>query len=248
LTLLELVVVLVILVALASILVPLLPRILGRAHSATGATNLTEINKIIHTYHATNLKYPEGLDNLVDTAGSDVHLAIPGRAALGTITLTAATAGQLHVAGIHEIYSMIDDPGAGDVWNATFWPYSNVAGRVRPAALDVVDDTPTVVTVPTIDVDAIYGENDEIATYVVFGLGDLCSAVGQQGLMVDAPVHFEPNAEGNTAETYQRFGLVFGLPTDTAEPAVFVGAVAFHHGGIAGPHDALESHFGDHNH
>jgi prepilin-type N-terminal cleavage/methylation domain-containing protein len=240
LTLLELVVVMIILVALAGIVVPMLPGLMGRAHMSTGATNMDELNKLVLMHHAMEQSYCNGLDNLIDDAGTVfAKLPAPNPSIYSVKTLTAAEASALNAAGITDVYNLDDATES-----PTFDPYKDAVAESVATGLKVVQVTAAAVSAA---LDADLGT----AEYVVFGLGKMSPFTGAGGMMLEAPVHFGEQANAAPDQVYSRFGLVFQLVAADGDPlptARFAGSVAFHGDGIAGADAPLEAYYAGHNH
>jgi Tfp pilus assembly protein PilE len=243
LTLLELVVVLTILIALAGILVPLLPGMLRRAHTSTGATNMGEIVKIMETVNLVDRGYPDGYDSLMDDNGLYELLpgydATGGGTACGTELVTTTLDGDEQVllaeAGVTILYGM--DEGTD---NATFEPYSSTDDITIDDSGSGSDVTVAALSAAA----ALRLFNDNTADrYVVFGLGAQSTIVGREGI-ANAPVHFGAGEAGPEDE-YSRFGVVFDV---TADPAEFVGAVAFHGNGLGTIDEAVSGWYAGHDH
>ncbi|MCL4207053.1 MAG: prepilin-type N-terminal cleavage/methylation domain-containing protein [Pirellulaceae bacterium] len=237
LTLLELVVVMVILVALAGILVPMLPGMLGRAHAVNHSANVVEINKVWGLYANMNGGYPDGLDSLI--SGTGLFSQLPGGSDLIAAQLDDDQADALKAAGITTVYSMDNTTD-----NATMEPYGA---------------TPTTVTIDEDEYAAflngaaarrLFGDSATAALdaaaseYVVFGVGQNCTAIGTNFGMQSAPLHFDDHGH-SPVEHYSRFGVVFNT---AVLPASFVGTVAFHEGHLSGLDDAIAGWHGAHQH
>ncbi len=237
LTLLELVVVMVILVALAGILVPMLPGMLGRAHAVNHTANITEINKIWGLYTNVNGSYPDGLDSLI--SGTDLYDKVHSDEDLLAGQLEDGQADALIAAGITTVYSMSNTTD-----NATMEPYG-----ATTTAVAIADDAYAAflngaAARRLFGVASTAALDDAASEFVVFGVGQNCTAIGANFGMQSAPIHFEDRGH-SPIEHYSRFGVVF----NTAElPARFVGTVAFHEGHLSGLDDGLAGWHGGHQH
>lgn len=238
LTLLELVVVMVILVALAGILVPMLPSMLGRAHAVNHSANVTEINKIWGLYANMKGGYPDHLDSLVTGAG-ERYVKLPSDEDLLVAELTDPQADALKAAGVRHVYNMDDTTD-----NATMEPY------VLPLAAVDIDEAVDVAFLNGAAARRLFGvtatsvADTAASAYVVFGVGQNCTAIGASFGMQSAPIHFNDH-DHSPMEDYSRFGVVF----NTAElPASFAGAVSFHHGHLSGLDDSQVAWHGDGHH
>ena len=238
LTLLELVVVMVILVALAGILVPMLPGMMGRAHAVNHSANVVEINKIWGLYANTNGGYPDGLDSLI--SGTDLYDKVHSDEDLLAGQLTDPQADALRAAGVRNVYLM---DNATD--NATMEPYV-----AAPATATPIDEDVYAAFLNGAAARRLFGVNatlvaDAVASeFIVFGVGQNCTAIGANFGMQSAPIHFDDHGH-SPVEHYSRFGVVF----NTAElPASFAGTVAFHDGHLSGLDDAIAGWHGSHQH
>jgi len=237
----------VILVALAGILVPMLPGMLGKAHSSAHTTNVGELNKVWELFYANNRGYPDGLDSLI--AGTDVFSKIPeatgGPYTAQTVTELATLVGvdadnvieRLNEVGITTVYHM-----DATTDNATFEPYVLTGGLPTPTPIVAATELCQVASAEVNE--KLNGHLDGV--FVAFGVGSRNTAVGRGG-MAEAPVHFSDAAgpEGDPTQVYCRYGVIFNIKQD---PPVFVGAVAFHHGGIGGADAGLSGYYAGHHH
>lgn len=247
LTLIELVVVLVIVAATAGLMLPLIPNIIQRTEAAVGTANISEIAKAIQLYETTNFSYPERFDSLATSNGlfdglpvNSVDGTVVGRGGTSDLVANALTAEQaiaLAAAGITEVANLVDAAAAPGGWSVTADPY---------------DETPTFTTIDVSGVEAAFVNSsdtsvgnaferlnlNEDSEYVVFGLGRLCTIVGQN--MAEAPVHFLGGQVSRNlpaedrAPAYGRYGVIFEVSNavTTIERARFVGVVALEPDGL----------------
>jgi hypothetical protein len=237
---LELVVVMVILVALAGILVPMLPSMLGRAHAVNHSANVSEMNKIWGLYANINGGYPDRLDSLI--SGTALFAKLPDHMDDDLVPgeLTDPQADALKAAGVRNVYLMDD---ATD--NATMEPYG-----AAPATPTLIDEDVYAAFLNGAAARRLFGDTattaagDAASEFVIFGVGQNCTAIGANFGMQSAPIHFDGHGH-SPIEHYARFGVVF----NTAEtPARFAGAVAFHEGGLSGLDDSQVAWHGGGHH
>ena len=247
-TLVELVIVMLILVALAGIMVPLFGGFTDRAHNSAASANISEIAKQLELFSAKTQKgYPDNWDNLALNAstvwtptGASVTVGISPNAA---ILMSPAPLGTDEVQSlINAGITHITDANANKTDNATFHAFN--------LSTDLIDLTTTAAPYAiTLNMAALQSagvglQNADTSkfTYVLLGLGQSCTAVGQ--VMVSAPVHYDTI---DPAVFYQRYGAIFAVPIQGSPnrqaPARLVGVVGIHDGGFAG----LDQHIGDYN-
>ena len=242
-TLIELTVVLLVLVALAGIMVPLLTGYLERSHNGAAAANISEITKQVELYKVKTLKgYPDGWDSLCQSSAlwtsTSTPYGVPVNAAalLKAQALTATEAQALNDAGITKL-----------------WDFTGFALNAQSATFDTpttsvaVDPAGTLPTVAMIDPAQFTGTalaetvpNADFSTYdyVLFGLGNRCTAVGS--VMVEAPVHFDTI---DPAVFYQHYGVIFAVPKSNVSGIVkLVSVVGIHDGGLSGMHDHIKEY------
>jgi prepilin-type N-terminal cleavage/methylation domain-containing protein len=237
LTLMEMVVVLSILAALAAIMIPLFPNILRRAHKATDATQTSEVAKAVQLYQALYFGYPNDLDMLLTSTGSDPDY-LPGigtsAGVFGGFTTTYALQQEdvdaLGRVGITSLMPLIATNPAHPTMN----PY--------PSAVPATDriTLATGTTVRILNNTAIWGATglnpsflqaansaDPGATYMVVGVGPRNSMVSK--VMQDAPQSVPQDNSFTPSTRYSRVGLIFkirGAEVTQTERARFIAAVA----------------------
>ncbi len=91
-TLIELVVVLIIIAALAGLAIPLVSMLTRSTNMATSAANQQEIANNIELYFTLQKRFPQGMDSLITTGGTDIYKAVPSDANTQTIGLPYAGA------------------------------------------------------------------------------------------------------------------------------------------------------------
>jgi len=252
LTLIELTVVLLILVALAGVLVPYLSGYIERGHGASSADNMKELVKSWELYrvkflnsstHQPTPGYPDRLDSLVETGGNNLFSRLDAEltANLTSTALTAVQAASLADSGITGVYdhrAAADFPAVAPfVPSATFGDeveghYATTLGTVRNLAAmgRVAIVSPAWV--------ANHLNAEPAGTYVAFGVGARCAAVGK--VMADAPVHFNENGQDPNG-VYSRFIVVFQIPG----PAAAVGFKARFAGVLSSHGCGLGEHLGE---
>jgi type II secretory pathway pseudopilin PulG len=245
LTLLELVIVMTILVALAGILVPLLPDLAEKGSQSSGVTNVVELDKVLQTYYAVNLRYPDGYDSLLNTSQEiSSLLPVPELGAPvpvgGWVVAGSVDNGQferLKRAGVTRVYDFSDS----DAFHATLYPYGpDPKMTIPPTGRDLAADSEMAVLAKKNDTyaGAIVGTQlDDTHTYVVLGVGPACSLCGPNGQIREAPLFLQPKALRATDENYQRLCAVFDVgPTDTqgkGATAKLVAVVGIKGGGLS---------------
>jgi prepilin-type N-terminal cleavage/methylation domain-containing protein len=261
-TLMELIVVLVVLVALAGILVPILPNMITRAHSATGAASAQETAKAIQMYESLNFRHPNGWDSLVEV-GTGLTLR-PDRFTVvelnGGTPLAVRIQDALISAGIVSSYTMAagiqgngrpeghsNAPANGDRIN-TFSPY---AGPIAdPTGIEDLADGGRVVTLggsalnelnrfgfPAPGAFEPTGVDPTTAAYVLFGVGQRLTAVGQT--MSSAPVHFPEAGDLPPTLKYSRLGAIYRIPANG--PAELATVAAIHNDHL----DSIDEHLAE---
>ncbi len=236
LTLIELVVVLAVLVALAGLIVTNFPGIISRAHTATCSTTTSDLDKTMQYSFTTSLKYPSGYDSLLNDDGSALFEQLPGwkegvsdaggALAYGTVTVDQAKA----LAAIGVTYSYNLKTNASDAtWTVTDTLTASNSFAGAAAAVPAAIVTPTIAKGiwPNLDTNGA-------PTFVAFGVGSYCTAVGPGKLLQEAPTHTGDDADMDPTSNYQRFAVVFEITTGDEGPvANYVGAAAIHDDGLA---------------
>jgi len=231
LTLIELVVVLAILVALAGLIIGNFPGLIKKASRSTGSSSIGDIDRAVQVGYTTRLRYPDGMDSLLNNAGTlATNLPnVSGNYIGGQLAVANLAAGDdtaLISAGITHMYRL--DEGITDVtWNATA-----TSNRVA-----VASGVP-VATLPATNAVTIFGQgaiNTDAtnSTYLVFGLGSRCDLVGASKNMLEAPVRFGESAAHNPKEVYQRYAMVFAIDAiNGAKQIRYIGAAAIESTGL----------------
>lgn len=238
LTLLELLVVLTILAALAGIVVPLFPNFLRRAHKAVDATQTSEISKAVQTYQASFLSYPDNFDLLTDGTSTTFPSYLPAETAgtpfggfvtNGTLTTNEVKAlGQVGITRVQPL--LISKPAAT---SSTFHPTLNPYSTANGVTTTLTDTTPVAIldknAVETANPSFLAAErvNDPTARFVVFGVGNRTSMIGQT--IQDAPMSAPQKKQFTPDNTYSRVGVIFkvsGVEVERSERARFIAAVA----------------------
>jgi len=269
LTLLELVVVMAILAALAGILIPLLPNMLSKASSSSGATNLSETVKAVEMFAVQNNdQYPDNLDSIVDENGA-IAGYVPNAAIGGSGTnrtslqltpypLTANDVAALNAVGIAHLAQMIsstDLQGYGPTASATYSTdgiLSPTTGLLSlspgsagtPGSQITLAAGSTVAGVSATTAAQKFGvvsptTGTPAGTYIVFGLGQFASIVGNG--INNAPVWVNPAPGYDPNSKYSRLGLVFQTANANGPlaRALFLGAVQFSDKGLLSSDDDL---------
>lgn len=244
LTLVELVVVLTILVALGGLIVPMLPNFLAKTHFAKCSTTIPELNKLWITSFTGDVTYPDGYDSLIEGGGLFTQLPGDGNAGGEAIagTLGAGEVDGLLAIGVSHVY----DHTASD--NATLDsvvndPSADLAGSRTLADGDTVAVVnPAGPSVESLGIDVAKYEPD--TQFVVFGVGNNCTAVGPRGLMTESPTHFGGEDAMNPVDFYQRYCVIFA--TSEAEgTAEFVCACSVHPDGFDGAEAHIRAYYED---
>lgn len=226
LTLLELLVVMVILIALGGIVLTMLPNFLTKTHDATTVTNIAEVNKAMMGFVNTNLQYPDLFDSLIDTTGGIYSKAVFRNAtyvpSTGGGESPVFTAGALNNqgwvdsltdGGIRTLMVMKSTPGSA-TFDATQMP-------TQPGATNLVTTSSNVMFVAD---DYVYQKlnvaqrtdgDGNLASYVVFGLGQYCTIVGSTGFGIfEAPMSFGEHVQEQPTNSYARLLCVFRIYKD----------------------------------
>lgn len=234
LTLLELVVVLTILAAIGGILLPLLPNLLTKTHVAVCTTNIPELNKAMITFNASNFTQPTRFDNLANGAAVWAGVPFSAVAAYTSAALTAGQADSLIAAGITNMVQPLTTAGLSPTFAAHSVPNGAVVKTIASA------DTVLTVTKAALNVALGGGVTIDPANtrYVIFGVGQASTLVGEKSGIFEAPVHFSDNAVGNPNNAYGRYFVVYRVLED-GSPAEFVGAAAPNENGLEGVNSHL---------
>lgn len=248
LTLIELIVVLVILTAVAGILLPQLPNILGRTSGAVGATNINEAVKAIQQYEALNFAFPSDWDSLLTSGGQlfeglDSNANGPVNGDIFADTVSADEAFALAEAGITRALAMVN-PTGGTLptgYSVTFRPYS---ANALSDAIEI--DGTSAVTLARLDpiVAAQVLNKSADASYVIFGLGDLTTIVGNG--INSAPVHVAGSGQRTPDRVYSRYAVVFQTTNSLGVPlskARFAGVVVLDGNGIRNASTYLQDYY-----
>jgi prepilin-type N-terminal cleavage/methylation domain-containing protein len=271
LTLLELVVVMAILAALAGIVIPLMPNMISKASSSSGATNLSETVKAVQLYAAQNGdQYPDNLDSIVDEngviAGYVANAAVGGSGTSSTTlqltpyTLNANDLAALNAVGIAHVTQMISATDlAGyqaqfpaSATYSTAGTFNASTGLLLPNPVALAGPSTGGTGGTTTAGSTVAGVAGTVATqkfgvpatgtYIVFGLGQFASIVGNA--INKAPVWINPAAGYDPNSKYARLGLVFQT-ADANGPlarAVLIGAVQFSGNGLLSQDDDMKNY------
>jgi len=240
LTLIELVVVLTILVALGGLIVPMLPNFLAKTHNAKCSTTIPELNKLWITKYTGDVRYPDSYDSLIEGATLATELPGGGTANGEAVlsTLVAAEVDALAAIGITRVY----DHAASD--NATLDSVPNdplgTAGRVLIDGGSVATLDAAGASLVSLGIDPVKYPGD--VKFVVFGIGNNCTAVGPKGLMVDAPTHFGGEQVMNPVDFYQRYCVVFAV-SGADGTAEFCCACSVHPDGFDGAEAHIRNYY-----
>ena len=250
LTLTELVVVLTILVALGGLIVPMLPNFLAKTHFAKCSTTIPEMNKLWITAFTSDVKYPDGYDSLQSSPG--VLLAsLPGGDAGGEVsagTISAEQADALRAIGVTRIYDHTVSNPANVTLDSVPNDPTGALGRLLTADQNVALLNPAGPSVESLGIDvAKYTKAGTIQVdFVVFGVGNNCSACGPRGLMVEAPTHFGGENDMNPVDFYQRYCVIFAVSNEGADSkAEFVCACSIHPDGFDGAEAHIRAYYED---
>ncbi len=262
LTLMELIVVLAILIALAAVMIPLFPSMIGRSHKASESTNIVELNKAFQTYAGLyNGSFPDGLDLLGD--GSSLAAYLPasptpnpaaGPANLGTTVggflnpqALGTRAAALNAVGINNGWAMFTTTQP-EPFTPTFNPYSSTTNPPVPTPITSSTVAAFVTPAGIARAGIIGTQNINTASstqFVMFGVGNRCSAVGKS--LANAPHLYTDNPTlENPANFYARFGVIFQVEDVNGNPlsvAQFISAVAIESDGIEGVDRDLEGYY-----
>jgi hypothetical protein len=234
----ELVVVMGVLAALAAILVPMFPNLLRRAHKVADATQTSEVSKALQLYQGAFVSYPDGFDLLTDgatTGNAGVADFLPNDGGPFGNFVTLAKLGldeskalaRVGVSNVHPFKLTL--PG-----HPTMNPYSvQPVGALPPVALTMDKDTvvmklnPTAIAAANPNFLQSIRSQDPTATFVVFGVGNRCTMVGQT--IQDAPTSVPQNKSFTPETLYSRVGVIFmvsGAEVSRTERARFIAAGA----------------------
>ena len=180
-----------------------------------------------------------------------------GYVSAGKLSTNAFNA--LNGAGITNAYPLALEKSAagtttnGDTWQPTFNPYPDGVATKGPTTLTTSTEVVYVngsgvlqahLASPSILQEANANAKLTGQQFVMFGLGQYCSAVGTA--MASAPYNFPNDAQHeNPNQVYERFGLIFQVEdaSGNALPAaVFLGAVAIESNFLLGTDKMEESY------
>ncbi len=233
LTLIELVVVLTVLTALGGILVPVVGNMIARTHFAKCSVTIPDITRQMTRSFASDLRYPDQWDSLINDAGG-LFDKTPGGNAGGNLEAITLTQDQVNGLAALGITSVVDlDPTIdGD---AT-WDVAPLGKPPRALAAD--GEVAAMVNAG----DSVVSLNlkrhliDPTTRYIVFGIGNNCTAVGPTGLFVESPTHFGGEDAMNPRDVYQRYAAIFSV--NGAGDVNFECAASIHPDGL----DGAEAH------
>lgn len=217
LTLIELVIVIAILTVLGGLVVQTFPSLMKRTHISKCSDTISALNRTWGESYALNMRYPDRLDSLLQADGSAFTKLQPELAGLITpAALTTAEASALSLIGVRNVVDL--DPAATDVTydcaplNAVKRPLA-AGGNVAVLALPVGssstewNDNPLRLK--------RHLDTTDTVKYVVFGIGQNCTAVGAGKLLQEAPTYFAESDLVNPTTSYQRYLAVYSISTTT---------------------------------
>ncbi len=236
LTLVELVVVLTILVALGGLIVPMIPNMLAKTHRAKCSVTIPEINKLWITSFSGEVTYPDVYDSMI--TGSALYNALPGGSAGGEVSAAQLLEGEAEALAAIGVTTVIDHTSYELGQNATLDSPdpTNPRTLATGGTVAVLNKDPLGPSVNSLGIDV--GKYAADTKFVVFGIGNACTACGPKGLMLEAPTHFGGEDVMNPIEYYQRYCVIFAVNADVAE---FVCACSIHPDGF----DGAETHIHD---
>ncbi|TVQ77827.1 MAG: hypothetical protein EA380_06830, partial [Phycisphaeraceae bacterium] len=221
---------------------------LGRTSGAVGATNINEAVKQIQQYNLLNFAYPNDWDSLLTSGGQlfeglDRNAIGPVNGDISAEIVDGDEATALFEAGITRALAMVNPTGGSlpTGYSVTFRPYA------ANALADAIDIEPgTAVTLarlnPVVAAQVLNKSAD--ASYVIFGLGDLCTIVGNG--INSAPVHVAGSGQRTPDRVYSRYGVVFQTTNSSGQAlsrARFAGVVALDGNGIRNASTYLEDYY-----
>lgn len=230
LTLIELVIVIAILTVLGGLVVQTFPSLMKRTHISKCSDTIAALNRTWGEAYALNMRYPDRCDSLLQADGSKFTKLQPTLSDLVTpTTLTAAEATALSKIGVRTVVDL--DPSATDVT----YDCAPLTAVKRPLA---AGGNVALLPLPLASSSSEWNENPlrlkrhlettDTVKYVVFGIGQNCTAVGSGKLLQEAPTYFAESDLVNPTTTYQRYLAVYSISTTTD------GDVSAHFEAIAG--------------
>ncbi|MEM7473739.1 MAG: type II secretion system protein [Planctomycetota bacterium] len=224
-TLVELVMVIMILAIVAGGVTILVGRLPSSTSVSTSAGTVSQAVRALQLFRTTRDRFPTRLDLLLpdhtnaalaNSLGPDVATGVDVTAAeLSVIDITSITgiATALRNSGIREVIESPDidkDKDPNSAQPQTIFDDVEPDNTTREISI-VPGSTPQHIVV--LGSSAISRLNlDSAETYVVFGLGNNCEAVGE--VMVSAPVHSRQE-DGAVIDRYSRFMPVFEVEDST---------------------------------
>jgi type II secretory pathway pseudopilin PulG len=238
-TLIELTVVLLVLIGLAGLMIPYVSGFLSKTHDSTGTNNLARLNGNFARFQNEYMRYPDNLESLVDTSGSDIYSKLMNPGLLGTVavnndsSVAMSDARRIRVMSLNRagIQTVLDNDASTD--NATFNSVSPTPVDLTTTTSDKnlaqvcgLDNNPMMGTTCDGGTDpadianhlakAFGGQASDYDTtcfdYIAFGVGDGTEMIGRT--MNSAPVHFASNGDMGPANKYNRFIAVFKVDKD----------------------------------
>lgn len=219
LTLIELVVVLAILVALAGLIIGNFPSLLKKASGSTSANTIQDIGRAMSIRYTTKGSYATAFDNL-----EKAILPAQSLAQISTNTpIPAADATALADLGVTSVCSLLLYPTAAPdaTWSvSTAGNIAAIASGTTPIAL-VTDATLVSKLAPNQS-----GYAPPIRIYLL-GVGKVCSLVGGDSTLLEAPTRTGASDLDNSAQFYQRYCVAFLVDGPAGNrKARFIGSVA----------------------
>ncbi len=218
LTLIELVVVLAILVALAGLIIGNFPSLLKKASGSTSANTIQDIGRAMSIRYTTKGSYPSGFDNLALASLPTNALA---QLEVG-VAISATDAGVLTNLGLIQVVNLMPYPATAP--DAT-WSVSDVTNLVSIVGANVAQVTNTTLINKLVPNTA--GYTGTLRIYV-FGVGKVCTLVGGDSTLLEAPTRTGTSEQDASSTFYQRYCVAFLV--DGASAATrkgrFIGVVA----------------------
>lgn len=221
LTLIELVVVLAILVALAGLIIGNFPSLLRKASGSTSANTLQDIARAMSIQYTTRGSYASGFDSLIETDGTTLA-RLPDAAKAGiTATAVSGDLAALQALGIKQVCNLIPYPATAPDATWSVSTNANLVSLVAGTRLALANSALFGRLIPTTN---SLGLNPQVW---ILGVGKVCTLIGPDSTLLEAPTRTGSSEADNSANYYQRYCVSFLVDGPAgSRRARFLGAVA----------------------
>lgn len=222
LTLIELVVVMAILVALAGLIIGNFPNMMKKSSGSTSANTIQDLGRAMSIRYTTKGLYPTAYDNLdkaVLPAAAQAQVDV-------TTAITALDASALSAIGVTSVCTLLQYPTAAPDATWSVATNSNIGAIVGATTKVALVNNMTLLDklVPNTNV-----YNTPIKVYLL-GIGRVCSLVGGDSTILEAPTRAGTTDLENPALFYGRYCAAFLVDATTsggsARRARFIGICA----------------------